>query len=593
MSGIVGLWNPDGPPAAPEEIARMAEAMSHRGPDDMRTVVNGPAALGYVHLETRTKPLPVVQPAVDAEAGLTIVLDGRIDNREELASALESRGLRSRNSADAGLILCAYRLWGVESPTHVLGDFAFAIWDSRNQRFFCARDQIGVKPFFYHYSPNTLFAFSSEINGIIAINRVPRRVNEYRMADYLVNELDREDTVGTFYKDIQRLTGGHCLMAGQDTIKIWRYWEPLLREGERYRSIEECGEAFRAVLMEATSDRIRDTAAIGYALSGGLDSGSVVGAARELSGGPARANLGCFSLLDDGSQAAARMVRSVADQGGIASHLVWPQDVTAENFDLAGFIGGSDEPFDIEQGWFEWITYRAARRHGCRVFLDGLDGDQMHPHPAYLGSLLRSGRWLEAIRDAGYLSGDTKLPAWRILARYGLFPIFPRAMRELVRIKRTLWKPQDTSIVWINQDLARQTHVAERCMARRQAIFTAARDPFLLHSLSFSTGSLSFALEVLDKTAGLLALELRHPLADRRVVEFLISLPLKRKVHFPASKTIMRTGMRGLLPEPLLRQRRLPHPIRCPRYAKSADRSSASTLVMPCGISLCWPIGCA
>ena len=561
MSGIIGLWNPDGRQAAVEEIARMSNAIAHRGPDGRPRLVDGPVALGYLHLETRSKPVPVVQPFADGDTGLAIVLDGRIDNREDVARALESTGLAVRGGSDAELILRAYQHWGVESPARLLGDFAFAIWDSRNRRFFCARDQLGVKPFLYYFARSSLFAFGSEIKAIVALDRVPRRLNEYRLADYLVNELDREDTVGTFYEGVLRLPGGDCLVAERDSVKVWDYWKLIPKEGTRYRSMQECGEAFRSVFMKAVGDRIRDTAGVGYALSGGLDSSSVVGAARELSGGAAQANLATFSLVDDAGQEALGMIRSVVAQGGIDSHLIRPEEVTAENFDLAGLIQNSDQPFEVDQGFFDWITYRSAREHGSRVLLDGIDGDQMHPHTQYLSALIRRGRWSAALRDARCLAREWNEPLWQILTGGGLVPIFPRPLLALGKLKRAILKPPpDTSIRLIDEDLARRTHVAERCTARGRALLNAARDPYLLHSLGFTTGFISFALEYWDKIAGLLALELRHPFADRRFAEFLVSLPLEWKGHSPASKTIMRTAMSGLLPESLLRQSRLPHP---------------------------------
>jgi asparagine synthase (glutamine-hydrolysing) len=390
---------------------------------------------------------------------------------------------------------------------------------------------------------------------------VPRRLNEFRLADYLVNELDREDTVGTFYEGVQRLPGGHCLMAERDSVKVWDYWKLVPKEGTRYRSMQECGEAYRSVFMKAVADRIRDTAGVAYALSGGLDSSSVVAAARELSGGTAKANLATFSLVDDADQEALEMIGSVVEQGGIDSRLIRPEDVTAGNYDLAGFIRNSDQPFEVELGFFSWITYRSVRRHGCRVLLDGVDGDQMHPHNFYLSSMIRRGRWLAAVHNARCLGREWKEPSWRILAGEGLLPIFPRQMLALGKLKRAIIKPPpDTSIRLIDEDLARRTHVTERCMARRQTLLNAAHDPCLLHSRGFTSGWVSFAFEGLGLRASLLGLELRHPFADRRVAEFLISLPLEWKGHFPASKTIMRTAMAGLLPEPLLRQHRLPHP---------------------------------
>jgi len=561
MSGIVGLWNPDGRPAAVEEIVRMSDAISHRGPNGRPRLVDGPVALGYLHLEAGSKPCPVVQPFADGKTGLAIVLDGRIDNREDLLSALESSGLAPGGASDAELILRAYQFWGAESPARLLGDFAFAIWDPRNRRFFCARDQLGVKPFLYYFARNSLFAFGSEIKAIIALDRVPRRLNEFRLADYLVNELDREDTVGTFYEGVSRLPGGHCLIVERDSVRAWDYWKLVPKEGTRYGSMQECGEAFRSVFMKAVSDRIRDTVGIACVLSGGLDSSSVVAAARELSGGATQAKLATFSLVDDAGQEAVGMIQSVVEQGGIDSHLVRPEDVTAGTYDLAGLIGNSDQPFEVEQGFFDWITHRWARQHGFRVLLDGIDGDQMHPGSCYLSSLIRQRRWSTAIRDARCLASELGVPSWRILVGAGLVPIFPRPLLALRKFARAILRPPpDPSISLIDEDFARRTHVAERCMARGQAIRDAAHDPFLLHSLGFTSGHVSFALERLDLKASLLGLELRHPFADRRVAEFLISLPLEWKGNFPASKTVMRTAMSGLLPASLLRQRRLPHP---------------------------------
>lgn len=561
MSGIVGLWNPDGRPAVREEIARMVAAIAHRGPDWTQTYIDGPAGLGYLHLETRADPLPANQPFVDREAKLSIVLDGRIDNREELKTLLDSGGVPCKSGSDVELILRVYQLLGVECPNRLLGDFVFSIWDAPRQRFFCARDQTGVKPLVYHYVPNSLFAFNSEINGIIALDRVPRQVNEFRLADYLANELDREDTEGTFFRGIQRLPNGHFLIAERDSLKVVRYWYPPLKEGVRYSSIKEYGEAFRELLMKAAADRMRGSSRIACALSGGLDSSSVVATARELSGGFSGASLPTFSLVDHEGVDALNMVSSVVEQGGIESHIIWPEDVTAENYDLPAFIRASNEPFEVDQGFFGWITYKAAHRLGFRTLFDGLDGDQMHPYALCLSSLIRRGRWLAAIRDAKYLTEDWNISAPRILVQYGLSPSFPRAIGALVRVKRALTKPQaDQSVEWIDDDFAVRTRVAERCKVRRERLSQAARDPFLLHSLSFTSGWTSFALEGNESMAGLLGMELRHPLADKRVAEFLISLPLERKVHFPASKSILRSAMNGLLPNALLSQRRLPHP---------------------------------
>ena len=140
-----------------------------------------------------------------ADAGrYAITADARIDNREELLASLAL----DRRTADSEIILAAYRKWGEECPVHLLGDFAFAIWDRRRQTLFCACDPMGVKGLYYHLSPTAL-SFASEIKALFALPEIPRRLNEVRVAEYLITLF--EDRCGTFYRDILRLPGAHSL----------------------------------------------------------------------------------------------------------------------------------------------------------------------------------------------------------------------------------------------------------------------------------------------------------------------------------------------------------------------------------------------
>ena len=144
------------------------------------------------------------------------------------------------------------------APTGCWGDFAFAIWDARKQQLFCARDYVGVKPFYY-YRSGSLFAFGSEIRAVLAPDTVPRRLNESRLADFLIEELDREDEESTFYQDVQRLPAGHSLTVGPGRFALRDYWDlkapPVLKLG----SLREYGEAFREIFVEAVRCRLRSS----------------------------------------------------------------------------------------------------------------------------------------------------------------------------------------------------------------------------------------------------------------------------------------------------------------------------------------------
>src|SRR5262249_15807241 len=140
------------------------------------------------------------QPYVAPVSGLVIAADARLDSRAELIAAL---GLPSeRQHSDAALILAAYARWGEDAPSHLLGDFAFAIWDRAEHRFSLARDYFGVKQLYY-YRSNRLFAFATEIKALLALPDVPRRLNERRLADMLLGLGD--DSAGTLYADVFRL----------------------------------------------------------------------------------------------------------------------------------------------------------------------------------------------------------------------------------------------------------------------------------------------------------------------------------------------------------------------------------------------------
>src|SRR3989442_1004237 len=217
--------------------------------------------------------------------------DARIDNRAELCSVLSAPS----TVTDAELILQAYARWGERCPEHLLGDFAFALWDARRGFLFCARDHFGVKPFYYHHRPGRLFAFASEIKGLLVLSDVPRRLNETRVADYLVPLL--EDKEITFYEGIVRLPPAHHMTVSRDGVRIEQYWALDPDREIRMKSDGEYAAAFREIFTEAVRCRLARPIPVGSMLSGGLDSSSIVFVAPKLLAEDGSRELHTFSAI--------------------------------------------------------------------------------------------------------------------------------------------------------------------------------------------------------------------------------------------------------------------------------------------------------
>ena len=211
MSAIVGMLFADGRPVDPGDLERMTAPLAHRGPDGKGTWLGGRVGLGHLLLtttpESQNERLPLERD------GLTITADARLDNRDELLRALDI----SPAAPDGELILAAYGRWGEACPARLLGDFAFAVWDTRRRILFAARDHFGVKPLYYFCSPG-VFAFASELKALLPVPFVPRRLDEERVADYLLSL--GEDTESTFYRDIRRLPPAHTITATGETVTI-------------------------------------------------------------------------------------------------------------------------------------------------------------------------------------------------------------------------------------------------------------------------------------------------------------------------------------------------------------------------------------
>ena len=279
MSGIAGIIHFDGRPVEPGQVEAMTAAMHYRGPDGINHWRRGNVALGQCMLRTTPESLEETQPLTNEDESLVLVMDGRVDNWEELRRELLGKGAVLRTRADAELVLRAYEVWGRDCLPHIDGDFALVIWDARRQEAFCARDRMGNKPFTYHWTGKTLY-FASEQQAILRQPAVAQVLNEDMVAEYLAAQWF--SSTETLWQGVLRLEAAHTLVVTPSGPTLNRYWAPDLQASLSFRSDQECAEHYRALLFDVVRRLSRASHPVACEVSGGLDSSAIFAVAETL-----------------------------------------------------------------------------------------------------------------------------------------------------------------------------------------------------------------------------------------------------------------------------------------------------------------------
>lgn len=583
MSAIFGFFLRDGRAADPSSLVRMSSRLAHRGPDGDSVWCEGPVGLGRRILHTAPSASEVERPIARRDTTV-VAADARIDNREDLVRELDLPS-KPEETADDELILAAYRAWGRGAPERLIGDFAFAIWDGRRQTLFCARDAIGVRPFIYHLS-DRLFAFASEAKALFCLPEVPRELDEIQVAFFLDGFVD--DPERTFHRGVLRLPAAHFLEVGPDRARMERYWALDATREIRYPSDVEYVEAFRERFLEAVESRLRDADPVGSSLSGGLDSSSIVCAARRLL--PEDRPVHAFSAVFPGLPEAerrwndeSRYIDLVSETEGIVSHRV-RADRIPPLFDYERVLAHFDGPPLAFNLYMRWALFRAARQAGVRVFLEGTDGDSVvskgferfidlaneerwadfvreiralterHGAPRewfprqlaypHLEHLSRSGRWRSWWRACNGIAQGLGRSRRGLLLRYGIGAIVPERVWERYRRGRGA----SPVAPLIRPDFARRVGLDERKREfepNGSGMPASARED---HVQVLSLPRYQFALELIGASASAFSIEPRFPYFDRRLVEFCVAIPPEQKLADGWTRLIQRRAMEGILP---------------------------------------------
>lgn len=591
MSAIAGIFHLDGQPVEPTDLRAMLGAMAHRGPDGSGMWVDDSVGLGHLMLWTTEESLEEQQP-VRSER-YTLVADARIDNRDELSSTL--RFSNPAEASDSEFILRAFEHWGEGCLEHLIGSFAFVVWDATERRLFCARDHLGSRSFFFHYAPGELFAFATEPKGLLALAGISDELNETKIADTLLL-LTNGEPEATLFRQIRKLPPACRLRVDTQGLQSRQYWTVEPKElGEL--SDTEYVERFSEIFRTAVECRLRSAFPVGVQLSGGLDSSFVACMARDVLKG--RAPLHAYSAVFDKSPDADERtyIDEVVQTGGMIPHQfslehIGPLSNLEEEYDYidTGLIGGAHHLI--------WNTYRKVGQSGTRVLLDGIDGDTTVYHSwTRLSELARDGAWRtfarEALQVAQHFNASERsqprhdrmrswaytlhtygLPELDRLADDGRILSIVRALYQLNRelpnldtgvlarrylrrairqiLGRTSQRDRASSshhdLSILNDDFAVRTGARERIerFGDRRDQATSVRER---HLAILRSGIIANVLDTTGIASGAFSLETRHPFFDKRLVEFCVSLPADQLFRDGWSRLIMRRAMDGVVPE--------------------------------------------
>ncbi|HEX3717563.1 MAG TPA: lasso peptide isopeptide bond-forming cyclase [Verrucomicrobiae bacterium] len=555
MSAIFGIHTIDGHPSDPAELQRLLGYLARRGPDAAGVWAEPGIALGNCLLRTTPESLHEKMPATNTDRSCYITADARLDNRDELIRDLGFQEIPPNNIPDSTLILAAYQKWGDYCPTHLLGDFAFAIWDCETRTLFCARDHFGIKPFYYVKS-GPRFAFCSCIDGLLKLDWIPRRLNELRLANHLTTFFG--DTAATFYADIVRLPPAHSLRVNEHGVRLAKYWTLNPACETRFNSDQEYVEAFRALFQEAVRTRLRTAGRAGSMLSGGLDSSSITAMAGRLQCEQGRRPLATFSAVFDEVPRSneRRFVTAAVESGGFeASYLAADQ---CNPFLAPPEVAETQAEVHVATNMFlNWGLYSLARKRGVQVVLDGFDGDTTISHGVtYLLELARANEWLELsrlVKGAARTSGcSTPGLLWAYVWHQGLLPKIPsqslRLGRGVARRWRSTCRGNPACDCVLDREFVKRVGFREYRDSLRATAPPPAKTEKEAHYQTLAWGVMPATLEMLDQAAAPFGIELRFPFWDRRLIEFCLGLPPRLKIHGGYTRWILRKAMDGILP---------------------------------------------
>ncbi|WP_096435083.1 asparagine synthase-related protein [Alteribacter populi] len=537
----------------------LIESFNRYPADALHSWQKGPVFMGCLNQWITPESVGEQLPYYDYERQLVIAADAIIDNRKELFESLQVNRKYRKDMTDSQLILLAYEKWGENVAKQLLGDFAFMIWDEKQQKLFGARDFSGARTLYFFRNHNR-FAFSTTIEPLFKLPYVKKQLNEDWLAQFIAipSMVEAADMVSTVYQSVQQVPPSHSITLIDGRITLSRYCAIEVNSKLKLKSNEEYEEAFREVFQRAITDRIRTHGEVGSHLSGGLDSGSVVSfAAKELQKENKR--LHTFSYIPEESfkdwtssyyNANERPLikKTVAHVGNINEQYLSFEGKNPLS-EVDDFLEIMEMPYKFFENsfWLKGINEEAHRK-GIKILLNGARGNHSISWGSlkltynYYTNLLKKFKWVRLYRELDDYCKNFNT---------GKSVVIPFIVK---RAFRSHFRPQNSSYQFpmvINPSFARQTNVFEilyeyGVKVNENSIANLSdyrmkyfKDLFAWNKSGVVGTKMSLRYSMWD----------RDPTNDLRVIRFCLSIPDEQYVNQGLERSFIRRATKNVLPD--------------------------------------------
>jgi asparagine synthase (glutamine-hydrolysing) len=549
MSAIFGIIDFTGRPIAQEWIRSMQTDLAHRGPDGEGLYQEPGVALGHKLLQVT--PESIYDRSPYEEHGFVITANARLDQREAIMDRLGIPSSEREIITDPLLLLRSFRKFGKDFLKDIYGDFAFAIWDQRKKELFCARDQIGIKPFVYYHQDGR-FVFSTETKALVRLPIVKTEIDFFLMRD---NSMGFEDTPNDpEWKNIFYLNSAHFLNINPKNIVIRRYWDLEYKENNLYKTEQQTALALKELLTKVIDDHSRVIGQVGVPLSGGLDSSTITCiAARK------------FTKENKNIVTASSVLDPNVDVGRLKDEKEFIDEVLKQEPNIEptfvyhsemNFLNGLEEKFEKHYSRVGPLYYndealnKQFQKKSVRRVLSGVLGDATTSNSTILPLpyLLAQGKIKTFLNLSRKYRENMNLPLFHHVVRNIIQPLIPFFLLDSLYFilgKRSPWDISDLPIPLSISSKEKAVMKKRMKSSYKKFYFDVIFD--------FGKNIWRTDYEVFDEEwdcgPAHFQLEYTYPLLDRRLIEFLVQVPV---AHFYAgglNRGLIREAMKGTLPE--------------------------------------------
>ena len=468
-------------------------------------------------------------PYWNLHKSVCIVMDARIDNRDELITKLYTDCSLYHDISNEELILATYEKWGIEFVKNIIGDFAVVLWDSKEKQLVCVRDRIGLKTFYY-YKDRDFFIFASEILPLLHSSNYQPKPNINSMIQFLhfPTELEYGDTM---YDEIHSLPPAHILILKQEKIELRRYWFPEKIKINHTLTFDIAQEKFNKLFEKAVYNRLDSSSITGIELSGGLDSSSIAVIANKYN--DTYPIISYSMVFGEYKCDETKYIQSVLNKTSIENIMC-----NSHNIDFKTKYN-LDYLYQINPVWPNFVNsavklplIQKIKEKNINIVLTGLGGDEtLSGSMSVILDYYKSSKWKDLWIELKYYNFNPK-----VIYRYLLIPLLSNTQKRVIKRILNFLHIGNYQISTVNDEIVG----TDKYISLEQSDHIRA-----ITSKYFSFWTNANFLNALQQ----FDIEYRHPFYDTELIEFLFSLPPGYRYKEGISKRLLREGMKDLLSE--------------------------------------------